>query len=98
MEGKGTVLVTGGSGFLAGWCIVSLLEAGYSVRTTVRDLSRETEVREGVASATEPGGRLDVVTANLMKDEAGPKQSRVASTCCMLPRRCRPRSRRTRPS
>ena len=69
MEGKGTVLVTGGSGFLGGWCIVSLLEAGYSVRTTVRDLARESEVREGVASATEPGGRLEVVTANLMEDD-----------------------------
>ena len=55
MEGKGTVLVTGGSGFLGGWCIVSLLEDGYSVRTTVRDLERESEVRGGVASATEPG-------------------------------------------
>ncbi len=69
MEGKGTVLVTGGSGFLGGWCIVSLLEAGYSVRTTVRDLARESEVRAGVASATEPGGRLEVVAADLMNDD-----------------------------
>jgi dihydroflavonol-4-reductase len=69
MEAKGTVLVTGGSGFLGGWCIVSLLEAGYSVRTTVRDLARESEVRGGVASATEPGGRLEVVPADLMKDD-----------------------------
>ena len=69
MDEKETVLVTGGSGFLGGWCIVSLLEAGYSVRTTVRDLARESEVREGVASATEPGGRLEVVTADLLKDD-----------------------------
>ena len=69
MEEKGTVLVTGGSGFLGGWCIVSLLEAGYSVRTTIRDLARESEVREAVGSATEPGGRLEVVTANLMEDD-----------------------------
>ncbi len=32
-----TVLVTGGTGFVAGWCIVQLLERGYAVRTTVRD-------------------------------------------------------------
>ncbi len=31
-----TVLVTGGSGFLAGWTIRKLLEQGHSVRTTVR--------------------------------------------------------------
>ena len=37
-EGDGkTVLVTGGSGFLAGWCIIDLLQRGYRVRTTVRD-------------------------------------------------------------
>ena len=36
-----TVLMTGGSGFLGGWCIAALLDRGYSVRTTVRDLARE---------------------------------------------------------
>src|SRR5262245_39846705 len=29
-----TVLVTGGTGYVAGWCILRLLEAGYTVRTT----------------------------------------------------------------
>ena len=33
------VLVTGGSGFIAGHCILQLLEQGYLVRTTVRSLS-----------------------------------------------------------
>ena len=33
------VLVTGGTGFVAGWCIAALLQRGYEVRTTVRDLS-----------------------------------------------------------
>ncbi|KAI3428979.1 uncharacterized protein J3R85_008789 [Psidium guajava] len=37
MEGnKGTVCVTGGTGFIASWLIMRLLEQGYSVRTTVR--------------------------------------------------------------
>ncbi|NQT60430.1 MAG: NAD-dependent epimerase/dehydratase family protein [Bacteroidetes bacterium] len=31
------VLVTGGSGYIASWIIVKLLEQGYSVHTTVRD-------------------------------------------------------------
>lgn len=30
------ILVTGGSGFLAGWVIRQLLEQGYQVRTTIR--------------------------------------------------------------
>ena len=30
------VLVTGGSGYIAGWCVAELLRRGYQVRTTVR--------------------------------------------------------------
>ena len=41
----GPVLVTGGSGFVGAWCIVKLIEAGYRVRTTLRSLAREDEVR-----------------------------------------------------
>jgi nucleoside-diphosphate-sugar epimerase len=39
------VLVTGGSGFIASHCILGLLAAGHRVRTTVRNLRREPEVR-----------------------------------------------------
>ena len=64
-----TVLVTGGSGFIGSYCILQLLEAGYQVRTTVRSLKRESEVRallkEGGA---EPGARLAFVAADLEKD------------------------------
>lgn len=40
-----TVLVTGGSGFIGSHCIIQLLEQGHTVRTTVRNLAREGEVR-----------------------------------------------------
>ena len=54
-EGDGkTVLVTGGSGFLAGWCIVDLLGRGYRVRTTVRNPSRERDVHAAVESQVDP--------------------------------------------
>ena len=32
-----TVLVTGASGYLGGWCAVQALERGYEVRATVRN-------------------------------------------------------------
>jgi dihydroflavonol-4-reductase len=69
-DGSGqTVLVTGGSGFLGGWCVVELLRRGYSVRTTVRSLSREAQVRAAVGSEADPGDRLAVVAADLTRDE-----------------------------
>jgi len=40
-----TVLVTGGTGFVGSWCVAQLLERGYRVRTTVRDLAAEGRVR-----------------------------------------------------
>jgi nucleoside-diphosphate-sugar epimerase len=36
-----TVLVTGGSGFVASWCIAELLQRGYAVRTTLRSGAKE---------------------------------------------------------
>jgi dihydroflavonol-4-reductase len=65
----GTVLVTGGTGFLGGWCIASLLERGYEVRTTVRDLRREQAVFDAVKRAgLDPGSRVGVVAADLESD------------------------------
>jgi nucleoside-diphosphate-sugar epimerase len=69
-EGDGkTVLVTGGSGFLAGWCIIGLLERGYRVRTTVRNPARERDVHAAVESQLGPGQHLTVHQADLMSDE-----------------------------
>ncbi|MEA1676518.1 aldehyde reductase [Nitrospirillum sp. BR 11163] len=64
------VLVTGGTGFIAQHCILALLNAGYRVRTTVRSLSREAEVRANLKTGgAEPGDRLSFVTADLTADQ-----------------------------
>jgi dihydroflavonol-4-reductase len=44
----GTALVTGGSGYIAGFLIRQLIENGWTVHTTVRSLSREQEVRNSL--------------------------------------------------
>jgi len=65
---KGTVLVTGGSGYIGGWCVIGLLQQGYTVRTTVRDLKREGQVRAALGKAVEIGDRLSFYAADLMSD------------------------------
>jgi nucleoside-diphosphate-sugar epimerase len=63
------VLVTGGSGFIGAHCILRLLEAGFHVRTTVRDLTREAMVRAMLKTGgVEPGNALSFASADLMSD------------------------------
>jgi dihydroflavonol-4-reductase len=50
----GTVLVTGGSGYIAGYLIRQLVAEGWTVNTTVRSLSREAEVRKWLAVDASP--------------------------------------------
>lgn len=63
------VLVTGGTGFVASWCIVELLRRGYTVRATLRDLAKAPKVRATVASAVDPGDRLTYCVADLTSDD-----------------------------
>ena len=71
----GTVLVTGGSGFIASHCILQLLAAGHQVRTTVRTPGRESAVRAMLkqGGADEAGDRLAFVAADLQADAGWPQ-------------------------
>lgn len=66
---RDVVLVTGGSGFLAGHCVLTLLQAGYDIRTTLRSPQREGRLRDALRTAgLDAGARLQVTVADLMQD------------------------------
>ena len=69
------VLVTGGSGFIGAHCILQLLAAGYRVRTTVRSLAREADVRAMLAAGggADPGDRLAFAAADLTSEAGWPE-------------------------
>src|ERR1700733_11392206 len=68
------VLVTGGSGFIGSYCILQLLAAGHTVRTSVRNLRREPEVRALLKQGgVDAGNKLSLVAADLESDAGWPE-------------------------
>ncbi len=85
-----TALVTGGSGFIGSHCILQLLAAGHQVRTTVRSLKREGDVR----AMLKEGGRSPEIGCRFSRPissatRAGRKRPPAATTCCTWPRHFR---------
>ena len=73
------VLVTGGSGFVGSYCILQLLAEGHTVRTTVRNLSRENDVRSMLKTGgADARDRLSFFAADLESDKGWPE---AASGC-----------------
>lgn len=64
-----TVLVTGASGYIAGWIVKYLLEEGHTVHATVRDPQRTASVSHLLELARTAPGTLKLFRANLL--EAG---------------------------
>lgn len=63
------VLVTGATGYVAGYCIADLLAHGHSVRGTVRSLADEGKV----AHLRALGGDLELVAADLTDERGWPE-------------------------
>lgn len=64
-----TVLVTGVSGFLGGHVALQLLESGYHVRGSIRNLNRAEEVRATLARHGANLDRLEIVALDLTGDD-----------------------------
>lgn len=73
-----SVLVTGGSGFIASYCLLQLLEAGHFVRTTVRKSSRIADVQRTIQSA---GGNTDRLAFGIADLESDHGWRDIAETC-----------------
>lgn len=67
---KSTVVVTGGTGYLAGWVISGLLARGHHVRATVRNPSRAKGLRAAIGEQTsaEAAASVELVSADLLED------------------------------
>jgi len=73
-----TVLVTGGSGFIGGHAILQSLAAGFEVRSTLRDLQREGEVRALLRANGADDACLRFHAADLTRDAGWAE----AAACC----------------
>ncbi len=78
MDGFKNVLVTGGSGYIAAFCIAQLLRDGAQVTTTIRNPGREPEVRAAIGKLVKADDRLTFVVADLNADAGWQK----ACTAC----------------
>ncbi len=65
---QGKVLVTGASGYIALHCIAELLNNGYEVKGSLRDLNREDEVRKSLGIEVK-NSNLNFCKLNLLNDE-----------------------------
>lgn len=63
------VLVTGVSGYVGQHCAAELLKNGYSVKGSVRSLSKADEVTKAIKKVIDPKGNLEYCELNLLKDE-----------------------------
>jgi dihydroflavonol-4-reductase len=64
------VLITGGSGYIGGWCALAALEAGNDVRTTVRDAKKGEALRRQLHTVADfNDDSLTIVQADLQSDD-----------------------------
>jgi NmrA-like family len=65
---RGRVVVTGGSGYIAGYCIAELLSNGWRVRTTIRNLARADETRATIGKIAANAGAVEFIATDLNSD------------------------------
>ena len=72
---RGLVLVTGGSGYVAGYCVAELLNNGWSVRTTVRSGAKAKAVRASIGAIASNASEIEIVTPISTRTQAGTQRA-----------------------
>lgn len=67
------VLLTGISGFIGQHCAVELLKNGYSVRGSIRNLSKEEKIRKDISKVIDAKNNLEFCQLDLLKDDGWDK-------------------------
>jgi dihydroflavonol-4-reductase len=65
---RGLAAASGGSGYIAGYCIAQLLNDGWSVRTTMRNLKRAEDVHTAIGKIAANANTIEFVAADLNSD------------------------------
>jgi dihydroflavonol-4-reductase len=66
---KKNVLLTGISGYIANHCAAELLKQGFSVRGSLRDMSKSQQVIEAIKKEVNPEGNLEFCELDLLEDK-----------------------------
>lgn len=67
MDKSKPILVTGATGYIAGWIIERLLNQGYNVHATVRDPSKKNKIQHLYDLADKSSGQIQFFKADLLK-------------------------------
>src|SRR5215471_14505266 len=65
---RGLAVASGGSGYVAGYCIAQLLNDGWSVRATVRSVAKSKAVRATIGGIGAKAAEIEFVEADLNSD------------------------------
>jgi nucleoside-diphosphate-sugar epimerase len=68
-DNRGIVLVTGATGYLSGWIIKQLLETGWTVRGTVRDVNATEKLVHLHQFSEKNGNRLQLSKLDLLQSD-----------------------------
>ena len=70
MDKSKPILVTGATGYIAGWIIERLLNQGYTVHATVRDPSKKNKIQHLYDLAEQSSGQIHFFKADLLESGA----------------------------